>query len=45
MYCLGILLLFTVNNVVYKRNKYDQSVRVMDIYIVKKFFYYVLFRF
>ena len=28
-----------------QRNKYDQSLRVMDIYILKKIHYFMLFRF
>ena len=45
MYFLGLFLVVYSKQWCLQTNKYDQSLRVTDIYILTKFHYYMLFRF
>ena len=42
--CLGLFVVYS-KQCCLQTNKYDQSLRVTDMYILTKFHYYMLFRF
>ena len=45
MYCLGLFVVVYSKQCCLQTNKYDQSLRVTDIYILTKFHYCMLLRF
>ena len=45
MHCLGLFVVVYSKQSCLQTNKYDQSLRVMDIYILTQFHCFMLFRF
>ena len=41
MYCLGLFVVVKGKQCFLQTNKYHQSLRVVDIYILTKFYYYM----